>query len=64
MWLFNALNATFSCKKTISKVFTFWHVQTDITYKIVFGILHIDAIKENSEKTRKDQGQTLNMEYA
>ena len=34
---FLVLNTTFWCKKDGFKEFTFWHVQIDITYKIMFG---------------------------
>jgi hypothetical protein len=42
-----ALNTTFRYEKSIYKVFALWHEQTDIIFQTAFGILHIDAIKEN-----------------
>ncbi len=41
------LNTTFWCKKDGFREYTFWHVRIDNTYKIMFGILHTDAIKES-----------------
>ena len=42
-----ALNTTFRYEKSIYKVFVLWHEQTDIIFETAFGVLRIDAIKEN-----------------
>lgn len=42
------LNDTFLYKKSRYKVLKFWHAQTDIISQTMFGILPIDAIRENT----------------